>query len=126
RLRGTPLREQVTGTDTVVDLCRVAADEGWRVFFLGAGEGVADEAASRLRARYPSLKVAGTFAGSPRPHDDALVRDRLRQAGPIDLLFVAYGAPAQERWIDRNLPFLDVGAAMGVDGAFDFIAGRVP
>ncbi|MEO0596501.1 MAG: WecB/TagA/CpsF family glycosyltransferase, partial [Chloroflexota bacterium] len=39
---------------------------------------------------------------------------------------VAYGAPAQDKWIARNLPRLNVAMAMGVGGTFDFIAGRVP
>ncbi len=43
-----------------------------------------------------------------------------------DILFVAYGAPEQDKWIARNLPRLRVKMAMGVGGAFDFIAGVVP
>ncbi len=42
----------------------------------------------------------------------------------IDLLFVAYGAPKQEKWIAQNLSKIPVRVAMGVGGAFDFIAGR--
>ena len=47
-------------------------------------------------------------------------------ASQTDLLFVAWGAPRQEKWIARNLPRLRVGLAMGVGGAFDFVAGDVP
>jgi N-acetylglucosaminyldiphosphoundecaprenol N-acetyl-beta-D-mannosaminyltransferase len=42
----------------------------------------------------------------------------------VDILFVAYGAPRQEKWIAENLPKIPVKVAMGVGGAFDFIAGR--
>ena len=45
-------------------------------------------------------------------------------ASSIDLLFVAYGAPKQEKWIAKNLPKIPVKVAMGVGGAFDFIAGK--
>jgi len=45
---------------------------------------------------------------------------------PIDILFVAYGAPKQEEWIAENLEKLPVKAAMGVGGAFDYLSGRVP
>jgi N-acetylglucosaminyldiphosphoundecaprenol N-acetyl-beta-D-mannosaminyltransferase len=44
-------------------------------------------------------------------------------ASQAEILFVAYGAPNQDKWIARNLPRLKVGVAMGVGGAFDFIAG---
>lgn len=44
----------------------------------------------------------------------------------IDILFVAFGAPKQEIWISRNLDKLPVRIAIGVGGAFDFLAGVVP
>ena len=47
-------------------------------------------------------------------------------ASDADILFVAYGAPEQDKWIARNSPRLKVSMAMGVGGAFDFIAGVVP
>jgi N-acetylglucosaminyldiphosphoundecaprenol N-acetyl-beta-D-mannosaminyltransferase len=41
------------------------------------------------------------------------------------MLFVAFGAPNQELWIARNLAKMpSVKVAMGVGGAFDFIAGK--
>jgi N-acetylglucosaminyldiphosphoundecaprenol N-acetyl-beta-D-mannosaminyltransferase len=42
------------------------------------------------------------------------------------VLFVAYGAPAQERWIARNRNVLGDVVAIGVGGALDFMAGRMP
>jgi N-acetylglucosaminyldiphosphoundecaprenol N-acetyl-beta-D-mannosaminyltransferase len=44
----------------------------------------------------------------------------------IDILFVAFGAPKQEFWIDKNLKNLPVKVAIGVGGAFDYISGKVP
>lgn len=40
-------------------------------------------------------------------------------------LFVAYGAPMQEKWVAKNLPKLKVKVGMGVGGAFDYLSGRV-
>ena len=47
-------------------------------------------------------------------------------ASDADILFVAYGAPEQDKWIARNLPRLNVKMAMGVGGAFDFVAVIIP
>jgi N-acetylglucosaminyldiphosphoundecaprenol N-acetyl-beta-D-mannosaminyltransferase len=47
----------------------------------------------------------------------------IKRARP-HILFVAYGAPQQEKWIARNLRHLGVPVAMGVGGAFDFASGR--
>ena len=122
--RGCRLGGRVAGTDLVPRLARVAAERGWRVFFLGAGPGVAEAAAARLAERCPGFKVAGTFAGSPSPDDDAVALARIREAG-AQLVLVAYGHPKQEAWIARNRELLPAAVAIGVGGAFDFISGRV-
>ncbi|MGH2460132.1 MAG: WecB/TagA/CpsF family glycosyltransferase [Chloroflexota bacterium] len=126
RLLGTPLREQVAGTDLADRLAGLCSREGYRLFFLGAAPGVAEQAARYLAARYPGLMVAGTFAGSPDPAADAATRARLREAGRIDVLFVAYGGEKQEAWLDRNQAALGIPLAIGVGGALDFFSGRVP
>jgi N-acetylglucosaminyldiphosphoundecaprenol N-acetyl-beta-D-mannosaminyltransferase len=122
-LLGDRLRERVGGVEVVECLAARAARAGHRLYLLGAEEGVAAEAARRLELRHPGLSVAGTFAGSPRPQDEAGIRERILEAHP-DVLLVAFGAPAQEFWIARNLQRLGVPVAIGVGGAFDYLAGR--
>jgi N-acetylglucosaminyldiphosphoundecaprenol N-acetyl-beta-D-mannosaminyltransferase len=122
RFLGCPLKERVTGVDTVQWVAELAARKGCRLFLLGAAEGVADLCAQRLSNQYPNLQIAGTYAGSPAPEEEEEIVALVRQARP-DVLFVAYGAPQQDKWIARNLERLGVPLAMGVGGAFDFIAG---
>lgn len=122
RWTGRRLPERVTGVDTVIDLCAML-DAETPVFLLGAGEGVAERAASALQARNPKLIVAGTHAGSPKPEDAADIVRRVNGSA-AKLLLVAYGSPAQDLWIDahlRDMPFVRV--AMGIGGTFDFLAG---
>jgi N-acetylglucosaminyldiphosphoundecaprenol N-acetyl-beta-D-mannosaminyltransferase len=122
RRLGGHLPERVAGSDLIGLIAGRAAARGWRVFFLGAAEGVAERAAEVLAERHSGLVVAGAFAGSPRPEDEAGIVARVRAARP-DILFVAYGAPAQDKWIARNRERLEVPVSMGVGGAFDFVAG---
>jgi N-acetylglucosaminyldiphosphoundecaprenol N-acetyl-beta-D-mannosaminyltransferase len=122
---GRPLPARVTGSDGVPIIAERAAREGWRLFFLGAADGVAQAAADILTARYPGLQMAGVYSGSPRAEDEDGIVERINASG-ADVLFVAYGAPGQDKWIARNLPRLRVAMAMGVGGSFDFIAGIVP
>lgn len=122
---GSPIPERVTGSDGVPLIARHAAEKGWRIFFLGAAEGVAARAAEILRSQYTALQVAGCHAGSPaEAEEDEIVAMVNRSAA--DILFVAYGAPQQDKWIARNLPRLQVKVAMGIGGSLDFIAGVVP
>ena len=125
RRAGVRLEERVTGSDAIYRLSERAAVQGWRVFFLGAAAGVAERAAAGLTRLYPGLQVAGTFAGSPAEGDWAQIRQRLA-AARADLLFVAYGHPRQDIWIHQHRDELPVAVAMGVGGAFDFVAGVTP
>jgi N-acetylglucosaminyldiphosphoundecaprenol N-acetyl-beta-D-mannosaminyltransferase len=122
RLRGSPLRERVAGSDLVPRLAARAAARGWRVFFLGAAPGVAELASSRLKAQNPNLNVAGFYAGSPAPDEEAEIVARVREA-QADIVLVAYGAPGQDIWLGRNLAATGAAVGIGVGGSFDFIAG---
>ena len=126
RLLGGRFRQHVRGTDLVERLARRAAARGHRWYLLGAAPGVAREAAGRLAARHPGLRIAGAEPGSPHPADDAAVRAAIANAGPVDLILVAYGAPAQEFWLDRNLGPLGIPVGIGVGGVFDYLSGRAP
>jgi N-acetylglucosaminyldiphosphoundecaprenol N-acetyl-beta-D-mannosaminyltransferase len=123
RLLGHSLPERVAGSDLVPRIAQRAAEAGWCLYLLGGAPGVAEEAARALRERHPGLQIAGTYAGSPAPEIEEGIVRRIRAARP-DVLFVAYGAPAQDMWIARNLESLSTPVAMGVGGALDFIAGR--
>lgn len=120
--QGVTLRERVTGSDGIYRICERAAQRGWRLFLLGAAEGVAEQAAQRLIALYPGLQVAGVYSGSPAPADWPTIAERLTAAQP-DILFVAFGHPRQDLWIAEHRHELPGRVAVGVGGAFDFVAG---
>jgi N-acetylglucosaminyldiphosphoundecaprenol N-acetyl-beta-D-mannosaminyltransferase len=122
---GRPLPERVAGSDLLPRIAERAAQEGWRLFFLGAQPGVAQRAAEVLQARHAGLQVVGTYPGSPGDEEAPEIIGRVRAARP-DMLFVAYGAPVQDLWIARHRDALAVPVMMGVGGAFDFIAGVMP
>jgi N-acetylglucosaminyldiphosphoundecaprenol N-acetyl-beta-D-mannosaminyltransferase len=121
--------ERVTGVELVEWL---AADSGKMqapLFLLGAAPGAAAEAALRLRERFPDAQIAGWWGeGRPHPIDDAETITRIAASG-ARVALVAYGAPGQVLWIERNRDALaraGVVLAIGVGGALDFLAGRTP
>jgi N-acetylglucosaminyldiphosphoundecaprenol N-acetyl-beta-D-mannosaminyltransferase len=125
RLFGSPLRERVTGSDLTPLLAEACRDRGYRVFALGAGPGVAEQAMAELCRRSPGLRIAG--CSSP-PKADILEMDhqllltRLAETRP-ELLLVAFGAPKQEKWINMHLRRWRVPLAIGIGGTLDFLAG---
>lgn len=122
RRLGTPLQERVAGSDMIPLIAQQAARLGHRMFLLGAAPGVAEKAAARLVHLAPGVMIVGTYAGSPAVEEEDEIVELIRTLAP-DILLVAYGAPRQELWIARNLDRLGVPVAMGVGGAFDFLAG---
>ncbi len=123
--QGTPLRERVAGTDFCWYLGGLAATAGWKVFLLGGRGGVGGQAAARLQSRYRNLKIVGMFEGSPDAREEAEIIARINESG-AEILFVAYGAPAQDVWIFQHRSALQhVRVAIGVGGAYDFIAKKI-
>jgi N-acetylglucosaminyldiphosphoundecaprenol N-acetyl-beta-D-mannosaminyltransferase len=121
RMLGKRLPARVTGIDLLIRL--VALSETSPVFLLGAAPGVAERAADALGKRCPSLRIAGTYAGSPALREEEEIIRRINASG-AKALFVAFGAPVQDLWIDWNLKRMPgVAVAMGVGGSFDFLAG---
>lgn len=123
RLAGARPGHNFVGTDFVPALLRVlgARAEGVSVYLLGGRDGVALEAAHRLRRQIRGLRVVGVGAGFGDL--DAAVA-RIRAASP-DVLLVALGNPLQEEWIHRHRDELGAGTAIGVGALFDYLAGRV-
>ena len=127
RLLGAPIPERVTGFDLVDAACDVASREGVGVFLLGAAPGVADAAAAALRRRHPGIRIAGTYSPPMGAHDaaeDERMVSAVVSAGRC-VLFVAFGAPKQDRFIHAYLDRLNVPVAIGVGCAFDILAGTV-
>lgn len=127
RLTGARLPERIAGIDLVEDICSAAADAGVGVFLLGAGPGVAGEAARALQIRHPRLRIAGTMTppiAPPSPAGDAAMVDAIQAAGRCVVL-VAFGAPRQDRFISENLRTLDMPIGIGVGGSLDILAGRI-
>jgi len=123
RFVGFPTPERITGTDTLVALAKRCAEKDYRIYLLGAAPGIAEQASVYLQALAPGLQIAGTYAGSPALAEEDAIIERI-QAANTDILCVAYGAPAQDLWIYRNLTRLPAAIGMGVGGAYDFLSGR--
>jgi N-acetylglucosaminyldiphosphoundecaprenol N-acetyl-beta-D-mannosaminyltransferase len=124
---GSPLPERVAGSDLVFELSAEAAKQGYRLFFMGGAEGVAEEAVRRLRELYPGLQVVGTEC--PLLHEltreeEAALIGRIRAARP-HILMVAFGQPKGERWIYQHLEELGVPVSGQIGASLDFAAGRI-
>jgi len=127
RLLGLPLKRAMRSTylDWRCDFWRLAEARRWRVFYLGGAPGVAESAARRLAARYPSAQIGchhGYFDHASASPENRRVLAAIAAFDP-DVLLVGMGMPQQETWVLENRAAFKRGAIFTVGAAFDYEAG---
>lgn len=124
RILGCPLPERVAGIDLMDRLVALSAEKGYRVYLLGAEQGVVEDAGKRLLEMYPALTLAGLRNGYFE--DDAWPRisEQLFDARP-ELVFVGISSPKKEQLIAYLQSQGHKCVFMGVGGSFDVIAQRL-
>jgi N-acetylglucosaminyldiphosphoundecaprenol N-acetyl-beta-D-mannosaminyltransferase len=127
RLRGFNQMRRVYGPDLMLRVCEASVAKRWTHFLYGGSEGVADALKARLEAKFPGLRIAGTYTPPFRPltaEEEAELAVRLAELKP-DIVWVGLSTPKQERFMAEHWQKLNAQLWFGVGAAFDFHAGRV-
>ena len=124
RALGRPVPERVAGIDLMTNLLSAGAEQGLRVYFLGARREVVDALVTLCAERYPGLVVAGYRDGYFSADAHAAIVDEIRNCAP-HLLFVGMPSPFKETWCQVHRERLAVPVIIGVGGSFDVLAGFV-
>jgi len=116
----------VTGSDLMVEMCRLAKSKNYRVFFLGGWGDGAEKTALNFQGLMFGVKSGNELQIDWSPGEpevkNAEVLKKINKFKP-EILFVAYGMKKQEEWVEKNLNKLDVGVVMGVGRSFDYYSG---
>lgn len=123
KIIGHALPERVAGYDTLLAVFDRIQQSELKVFFLGSGPGVAEEAKDKILDRYPNLNIVGVHDGYFK--EDEQMIELINQTEP-DLLLVGLGAPKQELWIDQYRERIKASVFYGCGGSLDGFSGRVP
>lgn len=118
--------ERIYGPDLMLNLCEISPERGYRHFFYGGAEGVAEQLAKEMQRLYPGLQVAGYYSPPFRAltaEEDELVSQEIRESG-ANLIWVGLGTPKQDLWMAEHRGKFP-GVMFGVGAAFDFHTGRV-
>jgi N-acetylglucosaminyldiphosphoundecaprenol N-acetyl-beta-D-mannosaminyltransferase len=131
RIRKIPLKERVTGFDTSLSLIKIAVERGYKVFLLGGAPGVAELAADNIRMKHGDIVCGyqhgyfkGFHSGYANSDEEKSIIERINLLKP-DILFVGFGSPKQEKWIDNFLNILNVRLIIGNGGTIDVLSGQV-
>ncbi len=119
-----PLKENINGTDMFPHLCELAKKKDYSIYLLGAEPGIAEIVKENTQKEYPGIRIVGFRDGYfDRELETHQVISCINQLQP-DILLVAFGAPAQEKWISRHKAEIKSYALLGVGGLFDFYSGK--
>ncbi|OGM14424.1 hypothetical protein A3A76_04595 [Candidatus Woesebacteria bacterium RIFCSPLOWO2_01_FULL_39_23] len=123
----------IKGRDFFIDLIKITNKRSWRIYLLGGKNGTAETVQAVLERSYKKVKIKSfsgpilNSAGYPVTETDRQLEEKaVHEIGTFKphLLFVAFGAPKQEKWLYRHINKLNIGAGMVVGGTFDYIAGK--
>lgn len=125
---GCRIPHRITYADWTWQLAEFAESRGFTFFFLGAKPGIAEIAASRLKERFPNLRIVGTHHGYfdkiPGSLENEAVIARINAANP-NILIVGFGMPMQEYWLMENWDRIDANVALTGGAVFDYISGEL-
>jgi N-acetylglucosaminyldiphosphoundecaprenol N-acetyl-beta-D-mannosaminyltransferase len=123
------ITELIKGVDFIKDICRLAVQKKCSLFLLGSAENTALIASKKLKEEFPELNIVGADNGGVVDIEgnlqDLEILAKIKDVEP-DILFVGFGHPKQEKFIDKYLKDLpSVKLAMAVGGSFDLISGNI-
>jgi N-acetylglucosaminyldiphosphoundecaprenol N-acetyl-beta-D-mannosaminyltransferase len=127
KLLGVRIPPRITMADWGWVAASHCAAQGHSLFLLGNPPGVAAQAAEKLEAHAPGLKIVGTHHGffdKYGPANGAMIEE-INRAAP-DILMVGLGMPLEQRWILDNCARIQAGIFWEVGAAFSYWAGLAP
>lgn len=124
RYLGNEVPERVAGFDLYNQLLKLSADKGYKAYFFGGAPGVAEAAKNKAEELYPGVQIVGCRNGYFNETEEEAIIKEINDATP-DMLFVALGAPKQEKWLVKYRNQLKPRVLMGIGGSFDVLAGKM-
>lgn len=116
------LKKNLNGTDFIPKIAEMASMKGYKIFLLGAKDGIAEEAAVKLKEKFEGLQIAGVHSGYGL---DESVLEMINNS-KADILIAGMGVPMQEKWIRENKSKLgSVKLFVGGGAILDFLSQRI-
>ena len=126
RIAGVTDIERIMGPDIMTAVFEAKECRSRRHFFLGGMPETLVKMERNLRAKYPYLQIAGMLSPPFRKlsveEEGAILREIL--AAEPDYLWVCFGAPKQEYWMEMNHKHFPNALLLGIGAGFAYHAGE--
>ena len=119
-----PFKQRIPGQAYFRKVLEIGEKENWSFYLLGGKDDVPKIAAENLKKIYPNINIVGYHEGFFELEGEEKVIQEINSLKP-NALFVAMGAPLQEKWIAKYKNDLKVDVAAGQGGTFDYEAGKI-
>lgn len=124
RFLGYDVPERVAGFDLFNELLKLSAKKKYKIYFLGGAKDIPEAAKAKAESLYPGVQIAGCHDGYFQENETESIVKEINCL-QTDILFVALGAPKQEKWLIANKERLNAKILMGIGGSFDVLAGKM-
>ena len=131
KIKKKPLKERVTGFDTSMKLLEIANTNSYSLYLLGGKDGISKAASEKIKLDYPNINIVGYHHGyfkgshlglSNEPEELSII-DEMNEQKP-DIIFIGFGFPKQEIWINANKHSLKGKVIIGNGGVMDILSGN--
>lgn len=122
-----PVKAKISGSDLVPLLCEVAAEKGYTIFIIGGKSGIAEQAKTKLKEKYPNISIVGTYAppfGFEKNEIELMKINKMISVVHPNILIACFGCPKQEKWIYENYKKYDAIVSICAGATVDFLAGN--
>ena len=124
KVLGRAVPERVSGIDLMENLVKMAHENSYKIFFLGAKEEVVSKCVSHYSEMYSSSIIAGYHNGYYTDEEERSVAETIADSG-ANLLFVGITSPKKEIFLNKHKDVLSrVNMMMGVGGCFELVTGK--
>lgn len=124
KIQKKPFKQRIPGQEYFRKILEVGEKEGWTFYMLGGEGDVPKLAVENVKKDFPNLKIVGYHEGFFKEDSEEVVINEINSLKP-NVLFVAMGAPIQEKWMAKYKDKLQVDVAAGQGGTFDYEAGKI-
>lgn len=127
KILGLPVSEErIATTDLFPRLLEVAdySQKKVRIFLLGGREGTPEKVILNMQKKYKYVEFVGSHNGYFDKEQSEEVIDIINKS-KANILFVGFGCPIQEQWVDKNIKKIDVNSIITCGGLFDYYANNV-
>lgn len=124
KLQKKAFKERIPGQSYFRKVIELSNEKGYSIYLLGGEPGIPEKAKENLEKLYPNVNIVGLHHGYFDKNVEKEVINEINLLQP-NVLFVALGAPKQEKWIKEHRHELKVDIAAGQGGTYDYEAGKI-